>query len=313
MTATLDPQFTALAKEARAWPLEEARRLIKRLDGLKGGADKTVLFETGYGPSGLPHIGTFGEVARTSMVRHAFEVLTGAAETRLICFSDDMDGLRKVPDNVPNKEMLARLPRQAADARAGPVRQRSELRAPQQREAARFPRPVRLRVRFLLATECYSPACSMRRCSDARSLRQGHGHHPADARRGAAARPTRRSCRSARVRARVLQVPMIARDAEGGHDHLSPTRRARRSTTPVTGGHVKCQWKADWAHALDGARHRLRDVRQGSDRQRRCCRRRSAGRWAARRRKGSTTSCSSTTRARRSPRRRATASRSRSG
>ncbi len=68
-----------------------------------------MLFETGYGPSGLPHIGTFGEVARTTMVRHAFRVLTeDKIRTRLLAFSDDMDGLRKVPDNVPNKEMLAR-------------------------------------------------------------------------------------------------------------------------------------------------------------------------------------------------------------
>ena len=67
-----------------------------------------MIFETGYGPSGLPHIGTFGEVARTTMVRHAFRVLTDdKIKTRLIAFSDDMDGLRKVPDNVPNKEMLA--------------------------------------------------------------------------------------------------------------------------------------------------------------------------------------------------------------
>src|SRR5262245_50075147 len=104
----IDPAQLAAAREVRAWPFEEARRLIARLEKLKGGADKTVIFETGYGPSGLPHIGTFGEVARTAMVRHAFEVLTqNRRKTRLICFSDDMDGLRKVPDNVPNKAMLA--------------------------------------------------------------------------------------------------------------------------------------------------------------------------------------------------------------
>src|SRR5262245_11584337 len=106
-TQTEAPHSAALA-DVKAWPFEEARRLIARLDKLKGGKDKTVIFETGYGPSGLPHIGTFGEVARTSMVRHAFEVLTeGKRETRLICFSDDMDGLRKVPSNVPNQETLA--------------------------------------------------------------------------------------------------------------------------------------------------------------------------------------------------------------
>src|SRR5262245_52583686 len=107
MPQPLDPALAAASKEARAWPFEEARRIIKRLEGLKGGADKTVIFETGYGPSGLPHIGTFGEVARTAMVRHAFEILTeGRHKTRLVCFSDDMDGFRKVPDNVPNKDML---------------------------------------------------------------------------------------------------------------------------------------------------------------------------------------------------------------
>ena len=73
-------------------------------DGKPGG--EPMIFETGYGPSGLPHIGTFNEVLRTTFVRHAYEELTGGAPTRLIAFSDDMDGLRKVPDNVPNQEML---------------------------------------------------------------------------------------------------------------------------------------------------------------------------------------------------------------
>jgi lysyl-tRNA synthetase class 1 len=97
------------AMTSKAWPYEEARKLIKRWpDGkpAKDGKPEPMLFETGYGPSGLPHIGTFNEVLRTTMVRHAFEELTGAP-TRLIAFSDDMDGLRKVPDNVPNADMLA--------------------------------------------------------------------------------------------------------------------------------------------------------------------------------------------------------------
>src|SRR5690348_16441692 len=92
------------ARTSAAWPFEQARNLVARLE--KSGK-REALFETGYGPSGLPHIGTFGEVARTSMVRHAFEVLTqGKYKTRLIAFSDDMDGLRKVPDNVPNRDMM---------------------------------------------------------------------------------------------------------------------------------------------------------------------------------------------------------------
>ncbi|HLU91241.1 MAG TPA: lysine--tRNA ligase, partial [Pedomonas sp.] len=91
------------ARTNKAWVFEEARKLVDRYKDAppeKG----YVLFETGYGPSGLPHIGTFGEVARTTMVMHAFSLLSDLP-TKLICFSDDMDGLRKVPDNVPNKEL----------------------------------------------------------------------------------------------------------------------------------------------------------------------------------------------------------------
>ena len=150
--STSDAALSSALSESKAWPFEEARRLIERLEKLKGGADKTVIFETGYGPSGLPHIGTFGEVARTSMVRHAFEVLTeGKRKTRLICFSDDMDGLRKVPDNVPNQEHAARRPRQAADRRPRSVRQVRELRRTTTTRMLRaLPRPLRLRLRVHL-------------------------------------------------------------------------------------------------------------------------------------------------------------------
>src|ERR1700751_4382985 len=95
----------ALAELSHAWPFEEARKIVARLQKRPKDA---VIFETGYGPSGLPHIGTFGEVARTTMVGHAFRILTDdKVKTRLIAFSDDMDGLRKVPDNVPNRDMMA--------------------------------------------------------------------------------------------------------------------------------------------------------------------------------------------------------------
>jgi len=93
----------------KAWPFIEAKKIIDNFGGLynfKKPEKKYILFETGYGPSGLPHIGTFGEVVRTTMVKNAFEVLVDC-ETRLITFSDDMDGLRKIPDNVPNKDMLS--------------------------------------------------------------------------------------------------------------------------------------------------------------------------------------------------------------
>ncbi len=99
----VDPSLRAAALESKAWPFEEARKLVKRVEKSQ---QTSVLFETGYGPSGLPHIGTFGEVARTTMVRHAFEMMSDLP-THLLVFSDDMDGMRKIPDNVPDKNFLA--------------------------------------------------------------------------------------------------------------------------------------------------------------------------------------------------------------
>src|ERR1700759_2861387 len=92
-----------LAEQSNAWPFEEARKIVARL---KKAPKDTVIFETGYGPSGLPHIGTFGEVARTTMVRHAFRVVTDDRwPTRLSASSDDRDPFRKGPDNAPKKDV----------------------------------------------------------------------------------------------------------------------------------------------------------------------------------------------------------------
>ncbi len=106
---TIDSQMKYIAEQSNSWPFVEAKKLSDRITKLNPSIgdinEKPVLFETGYGPSGLPHIGTFGEVARTAMVQNAFNYLTGK-KTKLICFSDDMDGFRKVPENVPNKLML---------------------------------------------------------------------------------------------------------------------------------------------------------------------------------------------------------------
>ena len=100
-----DLQEAALT--SNAWPFQEARALFNEKLGGKIPQKGYVLFETGYGPSGLPHIGTFGEVVRTTMVRRAFELMYPNIPTKLFCFSDDMDGLRKIPDNIPNKEKVA--------------------------------------------------------------------------------------------------------------------------------------------------------------------------------------------------------------
>ncbi|MFM7702872.1 MAG: lysine--tRNA ligase [Alphaproteobacteria bacterium] len=97
----IDPLYL----QAKSWPFEEARRIYEKLQG-KTPQKGFVLFETGYGPSGLPHIGTFGEVVRTSMVRHAFSLLAPHIPTKMFCVSDDIDGLRKVPENLPNSDLI---------------------------------------------------------------------------------------------------------------------------------------------------------------------------------------------------------------
>ena len=87
----------------KEWPFVEARRILDRVQRI---GKTSVTAETGYGPSGLPHIGTFGEVARTSFVLQALKTLEPGIDARIIAFSDDMDGLREVPKNLPNGEML---------------------------------------------------------------------------------------------------------------------------------------------------------------------------------------------------------------
>src|SRR4249920_3019662 len=136
------PTLRELAENSNAWPFEEARKVVARL---KRKPKDEVIFETGYGPSGLPHIGTFGEVARTSIVRHAFRVLTDdKIKTRLIAFSDDMDGLRKVPDNIPNKEMVAQHLGKPLTQVPDPFGTHESFGA---HNNARLPRFLRLRVR----------------------------------------------------------------------------------------------------------------------------------------------------------------------
>ena len=152
----------SLARESDAWPFVEARRILDRIGGAAP-AKGHVLLETGYGPSGLPHIGTFAEVARTTMILRAFRMLSDVP-ARLVCFSDDMDGLRKVPDNVPNRELLAQHLGKPLTVGARPVRHPPELRPAQQRAAARVPRPVRVRVRVPVGHRLLSQR-TVRRCT----------------------------------------------------------------------------------------------------------------------------------------------------
>ncbi|KZD20793.1 lysine--tRNA ligase [Tardiphaga robiniae] len=249
--STLDPtmspsELRALAETSNAWPFEQAKALVARL---KKTPKDEVLFETGYGPSGLPHIGTFGEVARTTMVRHAFRVLTeDKIKTRLIAFSDDMDGLRKVPDNVPNKDMLA-----------------SHLGKPLTRVPDPFSNEypsfgaannARLRVfldqfgfdyEFASSTDYYTSGRF-----DATLLKMLAVYDKVMDIILPTLGPDRRATYSpflpiSKTTGVVLQVPMIRRDVAAGTVTYVDPDTNEEVTTPVTGGNVKCQWKADWA------------------------------------------------------------------
>jgi lysyl-tRNA synthetase, class I len=250
MTTSLEPALAAAAMAARAWPFEEARRIVQRLDGLKAkGSDKTVVFETGYGPSGLPHIGTFGEVARTVMVRHAFQVLTeGRVKTRLVCFSDDMDGLRKVPDNVPNKDMLAAHLDKPLSAIPDPFsNEYPSFAAHNNARLRRFLDRFGFEYEFLSATETYKAGQF-----DATLMKMLEVYDEVMDIILPTLGPERRATYSpflpvSPTSGKVLQVPMIARDAKKGTvTYIDPDTK-EKVETPVTGGRVKAQWKADWA------------------------------------------------------------------
>jgi lysyl-tRNA synthetase, class I len=235
-----------LAEQSHAWPFEEARKIVARL---KKTPKDAVIFETGYGPSGLPHIGTFGEVARTTMVRHAFRVLTDdKIKTRLIAFSDDMDGLRKVPDNVPNKDMLAAYLGKPLTRIPDPFsNQYPSFGAANNARLRAFLDHFGFDYEFASSSDYYASG----RFDDA--LRKMLAAYD-----GVMAiilptlGPERRATYSpflpiSPVSGKVLQVPMIARNvARGTITYVEPDT-GETIETEITGGHVKCQWKADWA------------------------------------------------------------------
>jgi lysyl-tRNA synthetase class 1 len=235
-----------LAENANAWPFEEARKIVARL---KKKPKDEVIFETGYGPSGLPHIGTFGEVARTTMVRHAFRVLTDdTIKTRLIAFSDDMDGLRKVPDNVPNREMLT--------AHLG--KPLSRVPDPFSNEYPSFAAHNNARLRafldrfgfdyeFASSTDYYTSGRF-----DAALLKVLERFDAVMDIMLPSLREERAQTYSpflpiSPVSGIVLQVPILEHDAKAGTITYEEPDTKQRITTPVTGGKVKLQWKPDWA------------------------------------------------------------------
>ncbi|MEM8988083.1 MAG: lysine--tRNA ligase [Pseudomonadota bacterium] len=236
--------FTAAdAADTKSWPFQEARALIKRL-GEKGG-DAPVIFETGYGPSGLPHIGTFGEVARTTMVRRAFELLTGR-KTRLLCFSDDMDGLRKVPDNVPNQALLAEHLQKPLTVVPDPFGTHESFAHHNNARLRAFLDQFSFEYEFLSATECYTSGQF-----DAMLVRMLEKYDDVmDIILPTLGEERRKSYSPflpiSPTTGRVLYVPMLERDAKAG-TVVFEDENGEKMKTSVAGGAVKLQWKADWA------------------------------------------------------------------
>lgn len=232
------------ALASKAWPFEEAQKIIDRMGG-KAPEKGYVLFETGYGPSGLPHIGTFGEVARTTMVRRALEALTGW-QTKLIAFSDDMDGLRKVPDNIPNREMVAEHLQKPLTRIPDPFGTHPSFGAHMNARLCKFLDAFGFKYDFMSATDCYSSgqfdATMLKLLEQFDAVMKIILPTLGDERQ-ATYSPFLPVCPET---GKVLQVPVIARNVEKGT--ITYRREdGKEVETPVTGGHCKMQWKADWA------------------------------------------------------------------
>ena len=243
---TVDMDIREIAATSRAWPFEEARKLVARLDADADRGDRPVLFETGYGPSGLPHIGTFQEVARTTMVRHAFETLSDVP-TRLLCFSDDMDGLRKVPDNVPNQQMLTEHLGKPLTEIPDPFGKFESFAHHNNAMLRDFLDHYGFDYEFASSTEYYRSGrfdqalLRMLECFDdvmavmLPSLREERAStyspflpiHP--------------------ITGVVMQVPIDEIRRDDATLVWTDPESGERFETPVTGGHCKLQWKPDWA------------------------------------------------------------------
>ena len=240
----LNSRLLMAASESKAWPFEEAKKIVERYKDKS--YPETVMFETGYGPSGLPHIGTFGEVARTSMVRHAFRVLTqDRVKTKLLCFSDDMDGMRKIPDNVPDRAFLEPHLHKPLTAVPNPFGgDYASFAHHNNAMLCRFLDTFGFDYEFASATEYYKAGKF-----DAMLLRAAERYDQIMA----VMLPTLGAERQATYSpflpispksGRVLYVPMKHVDAKAGT--ISFDDNGTETTVSVTGGKVKLQWKPDF-------------------------------------------------------------------
>jgi len=240
----LNPELLAAAAESKAWPFEEAKKIIERYKG----ADfpETILFETGYGPSGLPHIGTFGEVARTSMVRHAFRVLTqDKVATKLLCFSDDMDGMRKIPDSVPDRAALEPYLHMPLSSVPNPFGgDYTSFADHNNAMLCRFLDTFGFDYEFASATQYYKSGRF-----DAMLLRAAERYDKIMAVMLPTLGPERQATYSPFLpispkSGRVLYVPMKHVDAKAGT--ITFDDEGTETTLSITGGRVKLQWKPDF-------------------------------------------------------------------
>jgi len=231
------------ALSSKAWPFEEARRVLKRYE--KAPPEKGyVLFETGYGPSGLPHIGTFGEVLRTTMIRRAFELISDIP-TRLICFSDDLDGMRKVPGNVPNQEMLKEHLQKPLTSVPDPFGTHDSFGDHNNAMLRRFLDTFGFEYEFISATEFYNTGQF-----DEVLLRAAERYDDVMKVMLKSLREERQQTYSIFLplhpeTGRVLYVPMKEVNAKDGTITFDD-EDGKEWTLPVTGGNVKLQWKPDF-------------------------------------------------------------------
>jgi len=231
------------ATQSKAWPFEEARRILKRFEK-KLPEKGYVLFETGYGPSGLPHIGTFGEVARTTMIMRAFQELSDIP-TRLVCFSDDLDGMRKVPGNVPNPERLTAHLQRPLTSVPDPFEEYESFGHHNNAMLRRFLDTFGFEYDFISATEFYQSGQF-----DQILLRAVEKYDDIMQVMLASLREERQKTYSIFLpihpaTGRVLYVPMKSVDAKNGTITFD-TEEGEEMTLPVTGGNVKLQWKPDF-------------------------------------------------------------------
>ena len=233
-----------VTKDNKTWPFQEGRSLLKRVNNetpVKG----HVLFETGYGPSGLPQIGTFGEVARTTMVRRAFEELCDIP-TRLVAFSDDMDGMRKVPDNVPNQDMLAQFLEMPLTKVPDPFGTHDSFGSHNNARLQTFLDRFGFDYEFVSSTDSYQSGrfdealLTVLRAYDEvmEVILPTLGQE-----RRATYSPFLPICPET---GKVLQIPIIEKNLDSG-TVVFQNQAGKKLEVPVTGGHCKLQWKADWA------------------------------------------------------------------